>query len=89
MDLLHLDSTVNEESEIAQAKSNDLNGVFHAKGIVDQNQLVEEPETVEGEEGGDGLRGGTLVRLLLDLEVREDITKRRSQLASWLLISRA
>lgn len=71
-----MDSTIDQESNVAETETDNLNRVFHPKRVVHQHQLIEKTETVEGKEGRNGFRGGTLVRLLLDLEVGENVTKR-------------
>lgn len=75
--LLDLHRSVDQESDVADTQSDDLNCVLHSQRIVDQHQFVEETEAIEGKEGGDCFGGGTVVGEFLDLEVREDIPRER------------
>jgi hypothetical protein len=74
--LVHLNSAINQESNIANTQADDLNRVLHTESIVDQDEFVEETEGVKSEESGDGFGRRTVVRDLLDLEVGKDVTKR-------------
>lgn len=56
LDLVDLDCAVDQETDVADTETNDLNRVFQPKRIVYQHQLIEETETVEGEEGRNRLR---------------------------------
>lgn len=78
-DLLHLHGSVDQQPNVTDTQSDDLNRVLHAQSIVHQHQLVDESETVQREEGRDGFRGGHLVGfgLQLNLEIGEDITGTR------------
>lgn len=59
--LLHLDRSVDQESDVTDTQSDDLNCILHSQRIVDQHQFVEETEAIEGKESGDCFGGGTVV----------------------------
>lgn len=75
VDLFYLDRSIDQQSHVTHAKTDDLNGVLHAQCIIDQHELVDETETVKGEEGGDGSGGRNVVGLFLDLKVGKYITE--------------
>lgn len=72
---MDLDRAIDQKTDVADTETDDLNRVFHPERIVYQHQLVEETEAVESEESRNRLGRGTLVWLLLDLEICENITK--------------
>jgi hypothetical protein len=76
VDLLNLDRSIDQQSHVTHAKTDDLDGVLHAQCIIDQHELVDETETVKGEEGGDCSGGGNVVGPFLDLKVGKYITKK-------------
>ena len=92
-----MDRSINEKSNIVHAQADDLNGVFEAQGIVDQDKLIEETEDVECEEGWDcGLRlqvrvaSGILFMIFkIDLKGSEDISVSEDQLLAQLVMVRA
>lgn len=47
-DLLHLNGTIDEKTDVVHDESNDLNGVFHAQGIPHEEKLIQEAENIEG-----------------------------------------
>lgn len=85
LNLSHLNSAVDQETEITRAQPDDLNGVFHLQCVIHQDQLIDEPETVESEEGRDGSRGRTRIGLLLNLKVGENVTRRDRQILASIL----
>lgn len=44
LDLLNLDSRVDEQGHVGDGHADDLNGVLHAQGVPHNHHLVEEPE---------------------------------------------
>jgi hypothetical protein len=74
VDLFDLDRSIDQQSHVTHAKTDDLNGVLHAQCIIDQHKFVDEAETVKGEESGNRLGRGNVVGLFLDLEVGKYIT---------------
>lgn len=52
-DLVELDGGVDENADIVDDKTNDLNGVFQTQGIPDKPQLVQIGEHEDGEIGRD------------------------------------
>jgi hypothetical protein len=76
-DLLHLDRAINQQTHVAQAKADNLNGVLCLQGIIHQDQLVKEAETVQREESWDCFGRRTVVGHFLDLEIDEDVTAGR------------
>ena len=55
--LRNLYARVDDHADIVEAQADDLNGVFRAQRIVDQDQLVQETENEEGEVCGYRVRG--------------------------------
>lgn len=56
-DLLHLDSAIYQQSQIVEAKADDLNCILESQGIPHEDQLIDETEDVKREEGRDGASG--------------------------------
>ncbi len=54
LNLVDLDGGIDEHGQVGDADANDLNRVFHAEGIPDDDQLVEETKNEESEKGGNG-----------------------------------
>lgn len=48
-DLVDLDSGINQEGQVGNANANDLNGVFHAQSIPNNNQFVKEAKNEESQ----------------------------------------
>lgn len=46
LNLIHLHRRIDKKANIVKTESNDLNGVFQAKSVVDQDQLVHKSENV-------------------------------------------
>lgn len=55
IDLADLNRRVDEQSEVVETQSNDLNGILEAQGIIDKHKLVQETKDEEGEVGWDDL----------------------------------
>ena len=55
--LRNLYARVDDHADIVKAQADDLDGVFRAQRIVDQDQLVQETENEEGEVCGYRVRG--------------------------------
>lgn len=54
IDLVVLDCSIDEQTEIVETESNDLNCVFQAQSVPDERKLVDESENEKGEVGGNG-----------------------------------
>lgn len=75
LDLVKLDAGVDEDADVVHDEANDLDGVFEAQGVPDEDELVEVPEDEDGEIGGDGAgfrvdRGG---KMDVGLELAKDV----------------
>lgn len=55
LNLIHLKGSVDQHSQVGNADTNDLNCVFHAKGVPNDDQFVQETKDEESQEGRDGL----------------------------------
>lgn len=53
VELIDLNRSVDEKAHVQTDKADDLNGIFHAEGIPNQDQLVDEGKNIEGKECGD------------------------------------
>ncbi len=53
LDLVHLDSGIDQETDVVETNANDLDSVLQTKGIIDEDNLIDETENVEGQEGRD------------------------------------
>lgn len=86
MDLIDLHGGVDQETQVVEAKTDELNGVFVEQGIVHQQQLVEEAKDEERGVGGHctrlgrGLGAGTESKLEGGKDVADaiDMSKRPS-----------
>lgn len=78
VDLIELDSGVDQDADVVDDQTDDLNGVLLGEGIVDQGDLVDVAEHEDGEVGGDGARLVVVVDIVLEgiLEAGEDISRR-------------
>jgi hypothetical protein len=56
VNLVELDTSIDEDADVVKDESNDLNGVLLAQGIIYKNKLVDEAEHEDGEVRGDGAR---------------------------------
>lgn len=84
-DLIELNAGIDENADVVDDDSDDLNGVFEAQGIPHEYQLVDVAEHEDGEKGGDGARlAGSCARggkVYLCLEFTKDISRR---VVSWM-----
>lgn len=81
-DLVDLDRRVDQQGQVGDANTNDLNGILEAEGVPNEQQLVKETEDEERQEGRNGLVLGSGVgvcrihlRGQMSLELGEDITE--------------
>lgn len=58
VDLVDLNRGIDQDAEVVNAETDDLNCVFQAQRVVDQNHLVNVTKHEDGEVGGDGSRLG-------------------------------
>lgn len=70
LDLLCLDRTIDQKTNVASTKPNDLNGIFQAQSIVHQDQFVYEPEDIERQKGWDGLGCSLPVGVTMDVDLK-------------------
>lgn len=83
-DLVELDGGIDQNAHVVHDQANDLNGVFQAQGVPDEEQLVDVAEHEDGKVGRDG--AGLILDTLggevqLALEFAKDIAGR--WLAGW------
>ena len=50
INLIHLYGSIDKQTEIVKAKTNDLNGILEPQGVPDQEQFVDQTKNVKGEE---------------------------------------
>ena len=78
LDLVELDGRVDENADVVQNETDDLNGVLHAQGIPCKEELVDIAEHEDGEESGNraGLVGACTRGREMDLilELAKDIS---------------
>lgn len=77
LDLIYLDSRVDQDCHVVRADADDLNGVLLIQRIVDQHELIDEAKDEEGEVAWDGASdaaGLVGVRRERYLELSEDIS---------------
>jgi len=79
-DLVELDAGIDENADVVDDDSNDLNGVFEAQGIPHEHQLVDVAEHEDGEKGGNGagFAGSRALcgKVNVCLELAKDISRR-------------
>ncbi len=85
LNLIHLYSAIDEQSNVVDHQTNDLNGVLETECIPDKEQLVEEPEDIEGEEGryGSGVNVVHGARFEIELKRCKDVAIASISIGHW------